>query len=86
MGKYKIKLSKNHQYYWVLIARNGKMILTSSEQYTEKHNCKKSIAASKRSITDKCFILFYSGYHFRQYANNGEQLGKSEMYSSKNLC
>lgn len=89
MGKYKIKISKNHQYYWVLVARNGKAILTSSEQYTQKHNCNKSIAASKRSLTPKCLTqkVWFDEPHFYnsflQYAKNGECLGKSEVYTSK---
>ena len=85
-SKYHIKISKNNQFYWILKARNGKIILTASEQYTTKQNCIKSIEASKKYITiDKNLRIFIKDnyVYFAQFAKNGEQLGRSEMYSTK---
>jgi uncharacterized protein YegP (UPF0339 family) len=85
MGKYKIKISKNNQYYWVLVARNGKVILTSSEQYTQKHNCKKSIKAlnGKRWRWLAMGNIKKSGYIAYFYAKNGETLAGTECYKTR---
>lgn len=47
--KFKIKLSDDDKFYFVLIARNGKVIATS-EMYETKQSCKKGIRAVKKSI------------------------------------
>ena len=87
--KYQIKKSVNNQYYWVLWAVNGRVILTSSEQYTTKQSCQLSIASSKRNIADWNFKRMRAislQYYFLQIAGNFEELGKSEMYESAQAC
>jgi len=83
--KYQIKKSINNQFYWVLYAVNGKIILPSSEQYISKQGCQNGIASSKRSVADSNFkrLTAQNGqYYFLQRANNHEPLGRSEMYES----
>lgn len=83
--KFQIKKSLNNQFYWVLYASNVEPILTSSEQYTTKQNCQLSIASSKVCIADSNFLkrtALNGQYYFLQVANNGEALGKSEMYNT----
>lgn len=87
--KYQIRRSVNNQFYWNLLAVNGRIILTSSEQYVAKQNCHVSIASSKRCIADSNFKRLLSKsnqYYFLQVANNHEELGKSEMYESAQAC
>ena len=87
--KYQIKKSINNQFYWVLWAVNGKIILTSSEQYTTKQNCQLSIASSKKNVADSNFKRLRAQsrqYYFLQVASNYEELGKSEMYESAPAC
>ncbi len=45
-----MKLSKDKQFYFVLIAPNGEIIATS-EMYKTKQSCKKGIEAVKRYVT-----------------------------------
>lgn len=47
--KFEIKFSKTKRFYFVLKAKNGEIVATS-ELYTSKQNCKKGIAAVKRSF------------------------------------
>lgn len=84
MGKYVIQNSKNDQFYFVLKAGNGEVILTS-ETYTSKQNCKKGIESSKVNILDANFekkVSTSNQYYFVQKARNGETIGLSEMYTS----
>ena len=46
---FKIRLSKDDEYYFVLCAGNGEIICTS-EMYESKQACKKGIRAVKKSI------------------------------------
>jgi len=83
--KYQIKKSTNGQYYWVLFAVNGEVILNSSETYVSKQGALNGVASSKRNVADNNFLrkTATSGQpYFLQIAGNGEPLGKSEMYNS----
>lgn len=46
--KFEIHKSKNKQFYFVLVARNGEVILTS-ETYKSKQSCKEGIRLIKRN-------------------------------------
>ncbi len=46
MGTIEIRKSKDNQYYFIKIARNGQVIETS-ETYPAKQNCKKGIRISR---------------------------------------
>jgi uncharacterized protein YegP (UPF0339 family) len=84
--KYVIKRSVNWQYYWVLQAINGE-VLIKSEMYNTKEACKGGIASSKICTADSNFQRKISNngyqYYFNQIANNYQVLGTSEMYNSK---
>lgn len=47
--KFKIHISKNKQFYFVLVARNGEVIATS-ETYYSKQMCRKGIWAVKKAL------------------------------------
>jgi len=47
-----IKKSKDGQFYFVFLARNGKVIVTS-EMYTQKHNAIKAIALIHETISQR---------------------------------
>ena len=86
--KYVIRKSVNGQYYWVLNASNGQ-VLMKSETYTTKESCKIGIASSKLSIYDFNFVrkVAVNGqYIFNQIANNYQVLGTSETYLSSQNC
>jgi uncharacterized protein YegP (UPF0339 family) len=46
-----IKKSKDGQYYAVLIADNGQVLMTS-EMYTQKHSCKETMEAIDNSFSN----------------------------------
>jgi len=48
MAKFEIKKSSNDQYYFVLKANNGQVIL-QSETYTSKQNCNNCINSIKEN-------------------------------------
>ena len=80
------KSSRNGEYYYRLKARNGETIL-NGEGYTSKQGCLTGIASVKsnapfdsrydrrRSVNDQ--------YYFNLKATNGEIIGRSEMYVSR---
>lgn len=86
---YQIRKSSNKQFYWVLQAPNGEVILTSSETYVSKQGCKKGIASSKKNVTDTSINRLKSSdgqFYFQQIASNFEQLGRSELYTTAAKC
>lgn len=87
MGKFVISQRFNGDYQFNLKAINGQIILTS-EGYTSKEGCKNGIEAVKiYSIDDSRFdrrSATNGGYYFNLRAKNGEIIGTSEIYQSKN--
>lgn len=79
------KSSKNQQYYFRLLAKNGEIIL-ASEGYTTKYNCIKGIQSVKKHASNKkgysCKNTT-SHYSFVLKANNYKTIGHSESYTSK---
>ncbi|ABR33523.1 protein of unknown function DUF1508 [Clostridium beijerinckii NCIMB 8052] len=51
MARFEIKKSSNDQYYFVLKANNGQVIL-QSETYTSKQNCNNCIKSIKENAPD----------------------------------
>jgi len=47
--KFQILKSINGLYYYILVGRNGEIMLTS-EMMMQKQSCRKSIASIKRSV------------------------------------
>lgn len=83
---YKIRKARNGQFYFVLTAKNGEVILTS-EQYTQKHNCLSGIESVKsNSRYDSRYrrkVASNGQFYFNLVATNGEVIGTSETYVSK---
>lgn len=69
-----------------LKAKNGEIILRSSEGYTTKQNCQKGIASVKTNAPYdsryKRGTATNGQYYFVLKSANGEELGISEMYTS----
>lgn len=86
MGKFEIKTDKSGQFRFNLKAGNGQVIL-SSEAYTTKAACNNGIDSVKTNSQndaryDRLEAKNGSPY-FNLKASNGQVIGNSEMYSSK---
>ena len=85
MGKFTIRRSTDNQFYFVLKADNGEIILTS-ERYTTNQSCRIGIASVKTNAPyDSRYDRHMSSngqYYFNLKAANGEIIGTSEMYTS----
>ena len=84
-GKFEIKTSTNGKIYFNLKAGNGQIIL-SSEIYESKAACENGIESVKKNATDDGrFDRRTSSKddpYFVLKAGNGQEIGRSEMYSS----
>lgn len=83
--KYRLSKSSNNQYYWVLFAVNGEIILNSSETYVSKEGALNGIQSSKTNVADSNFQKLTASngqLYFNQIATNWKIIGKSEMYNS----
>ncbi|WP_312767186.1 YegP family protein [Epilithonimonas sp.] len=86
MGKFIITKRINNEYQFNLKASNGEIILTS-EGYVAKSGCKNGIESVKvnsqidsrferrTTVNDKDYFVLKAG--------NGEIIGKSQLYSTK---
>lgn len=78
--------TKNHEYYFHLKAGNGEIIL-DSEGYTTKASCLNGIASVKENSQNidrfKLLIAKNEEHYFNLVAGNGEIIGSSETYKSK---
>ena len=83
--KYQIKNSSDGQFYFVLKAGNGEVILTS-EMYTAKQSCENGIESVKNNGGDDDNYNRLTSADNKDYftleAANGEVIGNSEMYES----
>lgn len=88
-GKFEIKISTNGKHYFNLKAGNGQIIL-SSEMYESKAACENGIESVKKNAADESrFEKKTSGKgepYFVLKAGNGQEIGRSEMYSSMAAC
>lgn len=86
MGKFIITKRKDGEYQFNLKASNGEIILTS-EGYVQKGGCKNGIESVKiNSQIDSRFerrISTNEKDYFVLKAGNGEIIGKSQLYSTK---
>lgn len=86
MGKFVITKRKDGEFQFNLKAGNGEIILTS-EGYKAKDSCKKGIESVKiNSQIDDRFerkVSTNDKYYFVLKAGNGEPIGKSQMYTTK---
>lgn len=84
-GKFEIKKSKNDKYHFNLKAGNGQIIL-SSEMYETKSACENGIESVKKNAPDDNRYERRTSTggdpYFVLKAGNGQEIGRSEMYSS----
>ncbi len=84
--EFQIKTGKDNQFYFNLTAKNGQTILTS-EGYKTKDGCEKGVDSVKKNAPDDKKYerkVAKDGQHFFVLkAGNGEPIGKSEMYKTK---
>ncbi|HEY0427640.1 MAG TPA: YegP family protein [Pyrinomonadaceae bacterium] len=85
-GKFDLKKSTNGKFYFNLKAGNGQVILTS-EMYEAKGGATNGIDSVRRNAPDdKRYERKQSAKgepYFVLKAGNGEQIGRSENYSSE---
>lgn len=85
MGKFVIKPTTNDQYYFILKASNGAIILTS-EHYTTKANCQNGIDSVKANAKDDSnydkMTSTNGKYYFNLKAGNNKVIGTSQMYET----
>ncbi|MET0753617.1 MAG: YegP family protein [Pyrinomonadaceae bacterium] len=84
-GKFDLKKSTNGKFYFNLKAGNGQVILTG-EMYESKSGATNGIDSVKRNAADdKRFERKETAkgeFYFVLKAGNGEQIGRSENYST----
>ncbi len=87
--KWQIYRGRNRQYYFRLLARNGRNIL-SGEGYRSKAGCWNGIrAAKKNAVVDKRYLRKAASggrSYFVLVSPNGKTIGVSQRYASKRLC
>jgi uncharacterized protein len=88
-GKFEIKKSTNGKFHFNLKAGNGQIIL-SSELYETRGACENGIESVKKNAADaRSFEKRTSTKgdpFFVLKAANGQEIGRSEMYSSDAAC
>lgn len=84
--KYEIFIGRNSQYYFRLRAENAEIIL-QSEGYTSKAGCHNGISSVRTNCPYDSNYKKRSNaqgqHYFVLVASNGEPIGCSEMYSSR---
>ncbi|HCT29736.1 MAG TPA: hypothetical protein DIW31_03145 [Bacteroidales bacterium] len=84
--EFQVKTGKDNQFYFNLTAKNGQTIL-SSEGYKSKDGYTNGIASVKKNAPDdgryERKVAKDGQHYFTLKAGNGEPIGKSEMYKSK---
>lgn len=88
-GKFEIKKSANGKFHFNLKAGNGQIIL-SSEMYESKLACENGIESVKKNAADEKRFEKRESKNGDPYfiikAGNGQEIGRSEMYSSDAAC
>lgn len=84
--RYEIFKDTRIEYRFRLKAKNGLIILTASEGYTNKSDCKTAISICQRySPYDKNYdkrITASSRHYFTLRSDNGKDIGRSEDYNT----
>jgi uncharacterized protein YegP (UPF0339 family) len=84
--QFQVKTGKDGQLYFNLTAKNGQIIL-SGEGYKSKDSCENGIASVKKNSQDDSRFERKTAkdgqLFFVLKAANGLEIGKSEMYKSK---
>jgi len=84
-GQFELKIAKNGQYHFNLLAGNGQIIL-SSEMYESKSAAENGIASVQKNAGDDARYDRRTSAkgdpYFVLKSTNGQEIGRSEMYSS----
>ena len=84
--KFQILQYSNGQYYWRLVAANGRIIATSGESYVRKTDCVNGINIVKASVLSEYEVYQDSQnlLRWRLRANNGQIVAiSSESYTNR---
>lgn len=88
-GKFEIKVSSNGKFHFNLKAGNGQIIL-SSEMYESRGACENGIESVKKNAANAGRFEKRTSDKGEPYfiikAGNGQEIGRSEMYSSDAAC
>lgn len=88
-GKFEIKQSANGEFHFNLKAGNGQIIL-SSEMYETKSAAENGIESVRKNSADEARFEKRTSAKGDSYfvlkAGNGQEIGRSEMYSSESAC
>lgn len=88
-GKYQLKKSASDKFMFNLKAGNGEVILTS-ELYESKAAAQNGIASVQKNSQDESRFEVRENSKGEPYfilkAGNGQEIGRSEYYSSKASC
>lgn len=88
-GKFEIKQSANGKFHFNLKAGNGQIIL-SSEMYESKPACLNGVESVRKNAADAARFEKRASAkgdpYFILKAGNGQEVGRSEMYSSEAAC
>lgn len=89
MGKFEITKRTNGEFQFNLKAANSQVILTS-EGYTAKPGCLNGIESVKKNSQDDARFETKEAkngkFHFNLKSTNGQIVGSSQMYASKDGC
>lgn len=86
--KFQVRRATNNQYYFLLRARNGEIVLKASETYHTRQGCLNGIEAVRESAPYDSRYTRNNGYQiysFNLRASNGRVLGNSETYQTSTV-
>ncbi|MBK5205943.1 MAG: YegP family protein [Polaromonas sp.] len=85
-GKFELKQSKNHKYFFTLLADNGQIVLTS-EMYEAKASAINGIESVRKNSADDSRYSRLIGKdgapYFTLKASNGQVIGQSQMFAGE---
>lgn len=88
-GCYELKLAKNGEFFFNLLAANGQVIL-KSEMYSSKSAAENGIASVQKNCTEdgqyECKTSTNEKPYFVLKAKNHQVIGQSQMYEGDSGC
>ncbi|MCX7087698.1 MAG: YegP family protein [Methylococcales bacterium] len=85
-GKFELKLAKNDEFHFNLLASNGQIILTS-EMYKTKASAENGIASIMKNAADEARYSRLESTNGKPYfvlkAANHQIIGQSQLYESE---
>ena len=88
-GSFELKLAKNGEFFFNLLAGNGQVIL-KSEMYSSRSAAENGIASVQKNSGEKgqyeCKTSTSEKPYFVLKAKNHQVIGQSQMYDSQSGC